>query len=359
MSEIQINKIGKKIHKDREEIINFCSKFKKIHLYGMGYVADMMYRYLQEEDIEIADVIVGKGHRNIDKFKHLYDVLEVSEASIDENDGIILCVRSELQEEIKKSLYEIGIKDFQIYEQSVYLSNSPSRYMSDSYIKDTYLSMTNGFFKEYFELDDLGERLGTDKCGKKHNYLNKYEFFLNKFKQEKFNLLELGVFKGGSLEMWGRYFEKAQIFGVDIDENCKQYEYDNCKVIIGDLGDEELLNKLGDLEPSVIIDDASHFWSHQIKAIYQLLPKLKSGGIYIMEDIGTSFSSYRFMNYDDSLVTAYDFCSSLAEVVSSGEFLRISKMQPEMVCIKKEIEELAKQIEMISFIHESCIIVKK
>lgn len=107
------------------------------------------------------------------------------------------------------------------------------------------------------------------------------------------------------------------------------------------------------------MDDASHLWSHQIKALYHLLPSLESGGIYILEDLGTSFYSYRTIEYADACVSAYDFCSALAEVVCSQELFRVQGLEANVMLFKKEIEELASQIEMITFIHQSCIIIKR
>jgi hypothetical protein len=39
----------------------------------------------------------------------------------------------------------------------------------------------------------------------------------------------------------------------------------------------------------VIIDDASHFWSHQIIGFRTMFPQLPPNGVYIVEDIHTSF----------------------------------------------------------------------
>lgn len=77
---------------------------------------------------------------------------------------------------------------------------------------------------------------------------------------------------------------------------------------------------------------------------------LESGGIFIMEDLATSFSTFRYMGYDDATISTYDFCSALSEIVCSGEYLRSNNLTMNLLSIKKEIEELAIQIEMISFI---------
>lgn len=360
MNNEHMHEIGIKIHKDREEILSFCKAHKRIHLYGMGYVANKMFKYLKEEGIDIYDVIVGDGHKSCDRYLDQYTVIELSDVRLDDEDGIIMGVRKEIQGYIMDNLEAKGIKKQHVYCQRIYLNNLSKKIVSDLYIGDSLCDQQNGYFSNYTELEEVGKFFGTDKSSELHNYLNKYEFFLNRWKDSEFVFLELGVLKAASIKMWGDYFKKATIYGVDIDPKCKAYEQKNTKIIISDLESEENLNKLGDLQPTIIVDDASHLWSHQIKAIYHLLPKLQSGGVYILEDLETSFPSYQYMDYDDAALTGYDFCSALAEVVTSREYLRHSTLDSMKITpLKNEIEFLAMQIEMISFIHGSCIIVKK
>ena len=148
------------------------------------------------------------------------------------------------------------------------------------------------------------------------------------------------------------------VYGVDIDKECERYDTDSCKVIIKNLAYEDDLDELGKLQPNIIIDDASHRWSHQIKALYHLFPALSPGGVYILEDLGTSFESYKYEGYDDAVISAYDFLAAVSEYVCSREKLAIDKQKPGLLAFIDEIEMLAEQIELISFIHESCIIVK-
>ena len=159
--------------------------------------------------------------------------------------------------------------------------------------------------------------------------------------------------------MLSAYFKNARIYGADINTKCSQYAGENRTVLLCDLSDVTNLQHLAQLRPNIIIDDASHMWSHQIKALFTLFPALRHGGLYIVEDLGTNFCLYQGKGYDDAAVTAYDILSSMAEIVTSGERLRVEGKNPYMLRMTNEIESLAMQIEMISFIHESCIIVKK
>ena len=353
---MKMDKIAKKIHRDRDEIINFCSNHGRIIIFGAGWIGRTMFQYLSEEHIEVFAFCVSDNC----KTEHIFcdkKVYELGEFAFKDDDGIILAVKSSLQDEIISNLQKSQVPLEDIYIQQIYCRNASPQIIEACLLERNNIKEL--YFGQYVTLDKLGREFGTDKSSKVHNYLKKYEFFLNKWKDANINILELGVFEGSSLNMWGTYFVNATIYGIDIMEKCIRYEGGNCKVLIRDLADENELDALEDIQPTIIIDDASHFWSHQIKALYHLMPKLQDGGIYILEDLGTSFSSYRNMNYDDASVSAYDFCSAIAEAVTSGEMLRVAHLQTELFPLKQEIEFLAQQISMISFIHESCIIVKK
>lgn len=349
--------IAKKIHKDRDEILNFCSSHKKIFMFGAGFVGEMMWRYLLEEEIEVSSILVSAGFATTDSF-HGIPVKEFYKNVCQSGDGIIVAVDDQFRKEIFTTLIKFGVNENDIYIQRIY-----SLPYKGFLRKDTLLRKANveskGFFEQCRQLDELGKKFNTDKSSSYHNYLMKYEFFLQKLKDAHINILELGVFNGSSLKVWEEYFKNAQIYGIDIDERCRKYSEARCHVIIQDLGDEELLSRLSNISPSIIIDDASHYTSHQIKALYHLFPILQPGGIFIMEDLGTNFNLYKDMGLQDANVSCYEFCRSIADAVASGEYLSIDKMIPSCVVLKDEIEFLAREIDMICFIHESCIIIKK
>jgi len=145
-------------------------------------------------------------------------------------------------------------------------------------------------------LDEIGLAMNTDKSSNQHNYLVTYDEVFSSRRHEPLTLLELGVGpirnKGKSLLTWREYFPAARIIGVDIREDAKEIETNNegIEVVIGNCGDVDfLLSLTRDYAPDVIIDDASHKWSHQILAFECLFPALNAGGVYICEDLATSF----------------------------------------------------------------------
>ena len=189
--------------------------------------------------------------------------------------------------------------------------------------------------------------------------MKKYEFFLSKYKNERITLLELGIYQGASLKMWSEYFPEANIVGIDIDERCKRFENGKIVCKIRDLSEWKNLVELSTCKPSIIVDDASHIWSHQIKALFALFPELSSGGIYILEDITTSFLVCEGMVYQDAPYSAYDVLCTISRAVTSGEYLTETTVPAGLQMIVGEMEELAREVDMITFIHGSCVIVKK
>ncbi len=145
-------------------------------------------------------------------------------------------------------------------------------------------------------LSKLGRIYGTDKIGE-HFYTTHYMLHLKKFKYKRLRLLEIGVggyadpnAGGNSLRMWKRYFPFGRIYGLDLYDKSALQEK-RIKIFQGSQVDEELLNEvdteIGGLD--VIIDDGSHINEHVIKTFNVLFPKLKEGGVYIVEDTQTSY----------------------------------------------------------------------
>jgi hypothetical protein len=124
------------------------------------------------------------------------------------------------------------------------------------------------------------------------HYLPIYHKEFARFRNSPVKFLEIGVNEGGSLELWRKYFgSAATIFGIDIDPRCKSRVSLPNEVRIGSQDDENfligVLNAMG--VPDVILDDGSHIGRHQQASFQILFPKLKVGGLYVIEDIHTAY----------------------------------------------------------------------
>ncbi|MDR2387740.1 MAG: class I SAM-dependent methyltransferase [Deltaproteobacteria bacterium] len=216
-------------------------------------------------------------------------------------------------------------------------------------------------------LNDLGQKHGTDKCSgpTTHDYLRKYEFFLKPLKDQEFIFLELGVFKGGSLRTWSDYFTKATLIGVDIEEKVRDYELGRGKLIIGDLSQNDFLDSLLALSPRVVLDDASHWWPDQVRALFTLYPNLPQGGLYIMEDIHTSFaplSRHFSVGFD---TPPFLLLQKIPEYMTGND--RPCPMMPEenlvpinrLTKFNNELRHLADLTDAITFIEKSCVLIRK
>ncbi|MGO9488092.1 MAG: hypothetical protein ACLQBB_03575 [Solirubrobacteraceae bacterium] len=145
----------------------------------------------------------------------------------------------------------------------------------------------------------LPEGRPSDETVKPVPYLPIYEQLLHELRGRSFTLLELGVWKGHSLEMWRDAFPLATIVGVDL----RPPELDlgtRVHIVEGDQTDPALMRRLREsLAPGgfeVIIDDASHFGTVTARSLQALYSEhLCPGGLYCIEDWGTGY----MLNWED------------------------------------------------------------
>jgi cephalosporin hydroxylase len=128
------------------------------------------------------------------------------------------------------------------------------------------------------------------------HYLDIYDRHLNRFRQigRPVRLLEIGVYHGGSLQLWRQYFgPEASIFGIDINPRCAEVAGRDICIRVGSQADrkfvEGVVREMGGVD--IVIDDGSHIASHQRKSLEILLPLLDSHGVYVVEDLHTSYFS--------------------------------------------------------------------
>ena len=127
-----------------------------------------------------------------------------------------------------------------------------------------------------------------------HGYHRYYERHLAHLHDEDhFNLVEIGFDRGGSARAWLDIFKKANIYVVEIDKNNATNDIDpRCVILIGDQSDpvalDDVVKTVG--STSLIVDDGSHLPSHQLYTFNEWFGTfLKPGGVYIIEDIETSY----------------------------------------------------------------------
>lgn len=130
------------------------------------------------------------------------------------------------------------------------------------------------------------------------HYFDIYERHLRKFVEREVHIVEIGVYSGGSLDMWKDYFgTRCHIYGVDIEQACKVYESDHVKIHIGDQADWNFWREFKEQVPTIdiLIDDGGHGAEQQIVPLEEMLPHLRPGGVYMCEDVHgvhNGFSSF-------------------------------------------------------------------
>ena len=185
-------------------------------------------------------------------------------------------------------------------------------------------------------LNKLGKIYKTDKSGI-HQYTPQYQFHFKALKYKKVNLLEIGVggydnpeVGGASLRMWKKYFPLGRIYSIDIYDKSKLQEK-RIQIFKGSQIDEDFLdnvcNQIGEID--IIIDDGSHLNEHVIKSFMYLFPKLKDGGIYVVEDTQTSYWPTYGGNSDDLSKpgTIMNYFKQLTDAMNNKEFIKPGYVQ--------------------------------
>jgi len=187
-----------------------------------------------------------------------------------------------------------------------------------------------------------------------------YQELLEPFliKNKPVNILEIGVLNGGSLEIWKKFLpEGSKIYGIDIDPNCKNIKFsENIYFNLCSASDKKNIDEVFEnIKFDIILDDGSHISKDVIDTFNLLfIDKLNPGGIYIIEDLQTSYwknlgGKFRGKN------TSMEFLKNKIDALFVNHFGKTP------FYYKKEINELRnlhQYIKRISFYENICAIEK-
>jgi len=143
-----------------------------------------------------------------------------------------------------------------------------------------------------------------------HNYTKTYEKIMNAYRDDKFNLLEIGIwcpyFPGSSVKSWPQYFQNATYYGVDIVD-CRHLESDRIKIDIVDQRKPESLSRfVKDKQKfKFIVDDGCHEEDAIIISLGFLFPMLESGGVYFIEDLHVVDKTFLSKLIDKNFTSKY------------------------------------------------------
>jgi hypothetical protein len=137
--------------------------------------------------------------------------------------------------------------------------------------------------EEYFDNHTVGPGIW-----KWRHYFEIYHRHFAKFVGREVNIVEIGVFSGGSLGMWLDYFGSGcRVYGVDIEPSCTAYETDSIRIFIGDQASPAFWeNFLGEVSKiDIVVDDGGHLTNQQITTFESIFAHIDYGGVYLCEDI--------------------------------------------------------------------------
>lgn len=154
-------------------------------------------------------------------------------------------------------------------------------------------------------LTEIMNRHGTDKGSGHHNYTDYYEMLLEPMRNQKLNILEIGIgsvnrnfpssmvgvvgYKpGSSLRAWREYFPNATVYGADIDPDTMIDGSERIVTFLLDQNNPESLQK-NIVERGVvfdlIIDDGLQNFPVNWKVMQTIFKCLSPDGYYIIEDV--------------------------------------------------------------------------
>ncbi|MEJ0020248.1 MAG: class I SAM-dependent methyltransferase [Acetobacteraceae bacterium] len=203
-----------------------------------------------------------------------------------------------------------------------------------------------------------------------HSYGHTYEQLFRRWKYRRVKLLEVGIggydeaLGGRSLLAWLAYFPFGTIIAGDIQpkqelagNRRRIYQLDQSSA--KDLAALCLREERFDL----IIDDGSHVNAHQIFTFQQLFHALSDGGVYVVEDVQTSFwpfwpDSAGNVPWDGARIgdpsfrqTCYGYFLELTKYLNHVEFIDQHGVDESMLL-------LGTQITRITFEHNLIIVLK-
>lgn len=173
------------------------------------------------------------------------------------------------------------------------LRDLPAIVASTSLASGTLLS---GCAVPRLDLGSLSVASGSDKWASFHWYTGHYEKEFAPYRDEPVRVLEIGIggfdggLGGGSLRMWKRYFHRGTILGLDLFDKSALNE-PRLTALTCDQGDADALVAMAEEHGpfDIIIDDGSHHNEHVRVSFDALFPYLRTGGLYVVEDMQTAY----------------------------------------------------------------------
>ena len=140
-------------------------------------------------------------------------------------------------------------------------------------------------------LPDIVDNSRTDK-NTDHSYLELYQSLLVSKKTSATNILEIGIYNGGSIKLWYDFFTNATIYALDIMQldNVWNELKDNNRIKLHTSIDAYNLENFNaifskEIKFDMVLDDGPHSLESMMQFIRLYSTLLKDDGILIIEDV--------------------------------------------------------------------------
>lgn len=197
--------------------------------------------------------------------------------------------------------------------------NNKNRQILEDILNTEYNANTEKILHKYF----LNNK--SNAIHKALRYFDMYERHFSRFRGKNVNILEIGIQNGGSSKMWKHYFTqgfpnaKVNIYGIDIDPRCKEFEEDGIKIYIGSQEDRDFLKEIKKKIPKIdiLIDDGGHTMMQQIVTFEEMYEHIKYDGLYWCEDVGTSYWQEIYMGGYKSQNSFIEYTKNLIDFLNA------------------------------------------
>ena len=141
-------------------------------------------------------------------------------------------------------------------------------------------------------LEEIVDNSRTDK-NTVHSYLPLYQKLLINKRETAKNVLEVGIYNGGSIKLWSDFFTNATVYGLDIMNRNDVWESikHNEKIILhtstnaydNDFFSNNFLHK--NIRCDFMLDDGPHSLESMVQFIKLYSQIMTDDGILIIEDV--------------------------------------------------------------------------
>lgn len=234
------------------------------------------------------------------------------------------------------------------------------------------LWLSAAYASEYKEMDDLALQFDGSRASGKgsnwHNYTEIYSRYFAHLKDQPIKFLEIGIFEGNGVLMWEQYFKNAELHFMDITFGYAKYFSNRSQYHLGDQANvQDLLAIMkstgGDFD--IIIDDGGHTMNQQLVSFITLFHFVKSGGMYIIEDLHTSYWKDYGGNgtYQHPKAGPGTFIHFLKDRIDDLNYVGARTLSANHDNIPADIEQelniYRKQIYSMHFYDSMCFIIKR